>query len=78
MNDAEQELLDWAVLGRGVLDVPISNASDEAVLALMSSGLMKQAEDQPSPDFIRYELTEAAGFNRKVGLRPLPDIPTDF
>lgn len=59
MNDAQRELLDWAIIGGGVLDVPLARAADEPLLALIAAGFLKAADQQPDPSVIRYAVTDA-------------------
>lgn len=77
MDDAERDLLDWAILAGGVLGVPPDRTADDALLALVAKGVLIRSERQLTSRLIRYEVTEAAGYVRAVERHPLPPLPPE-
>lgn len=74
MTEPEQAILDWAVIGGGIVDIPLSDAGDTALLALISAGFLTVSASQPNEGSIRYELTEQSGFH--TGSRGALSKPT--
>lgn len=75
MSEAEQEWLDWAVLGGGTIEVPLQDACNPALLSLIAKGYLAPAGSDVTGHSLRYTLTEKHDFRSGVKCGPgrLPD-----